>query len=79
MLNLLYNRKSTSYITWIDNYEIDFIKRKEDQTIVRGVVKKLLDHYQKAEVKKAISGNLCRCTGYVKIIEAITKVAAQGR
>jgi carbon-monoxide dehydrogenase small subunit len=23
------------------------------------------------EVKKAISGNICRCTGYVKIVEAI--------
>ena len=27
------------------------------------------------EVKQAISGNLCRCTGYVKIIEAITATA----
>jgi len=27
------------------------------------------------EVKEAISGNLCRCTGYVKIIEAIEAVA----
>ena len=27
------------------------------------------------EVKKAISGNLCRCTGYVKIVDAILTVA----
>ena len=32
-------------------------------------------HPSEGELKKAISGNLCRCTGYVKIMEAILSVS----
>lgn len=28
-----------------------------------------------AEIREALSGNLCRCTGYVQIIEAVKKAA----
>ncbi|PIX25072.1 MAG: (2Fe-2S)-binding protein, partial [Deltaproteobacteria bacterium CG_4_8_14_3_um_filter_45_9] len=34
-------------------------------------------HPSEGEVKKAISGNLCRCTGYVKIVEAILSVTSK--
>ncbi len=29
------------------------------------------------EIREALSGNLCRCTGYVKIFEAVRRAAAQ--
>ena len=35
-------------------------------------------HPTTEEIKVAISGNLCRCTGYVKIIQAIQQAAQQG-
>ena len=40
--------------------------------------KALLDHNPKPtreEIREAISGNLCRCTGYTKIVDAIEAVA----
>jgi carbon-monoxide dehydrogenase small subunit len=45
-------------------------------------VKALLDRNPnptEEEVREAISGNLCRCTGYVKIIEAAMVAVGQGR
>jgi aerobic carbon-monoxide dehydrogenase small subunit len=43
--------------------------------------KAFLDHHPRPsedEVKTAISGNLCRCTGYVKIVEAILAASGTG-
>ncbi|MBC7259342.1 MAG: (2Fe-2S)-binding protein [Chloroflexi bacterium] len=42
--------------------------------------KALLDENPKPtreEVKEALSGNLCRCTGYVKIVEAVLAAAGE--
>jgi carbon-monoxide dehydrogenase small subunit len=32
-----------------------------------------------AEIREAISGNLCRCTGYVQIVEAVAQAAKKAR
>ncbi|MGI9953264.1 (2Fe-2S)-binding protein [Moorellaceae bacterium AZ2] len=40
--------------------------------------KALLDrepHPTREQIKEALSGNLCRCTGYVKIVQAVEKAA----
>jgi carbon-monoxide dehydrogenase small subunit len=44
--------------------------------------KGLLDEHPnptEEEVRRAISGNLCRCTGYVKIVDAILSAAEKTR
>jgi carbon-monoxide dehydrogenase small subunit len=30
------------------------------------------------EIKEGLSGNLCRCTGYIQIFEAVARAARQG-
>ena len=46
------------------------------------VAKELLAHNDRPtreEIKEALSGNLCRCTGYLKIYEAVELAAARMR
>ena len=37
------------------------------------------DHPDTHEVRKALEGNLCRCTGYNRILKAVSRAAAKLR
>jgi aerobic-type carbon monoxide dehydrogenase small subunit (CoxS/CutS family) len=34
-------------------------------------------HPSRERIEEALGGNICRCTGYVKIIEAVQSAAAE--
>ncbi len=44
----------------------------------RGLLSRVADP-DDAEIREAIAGNLCRCTGYVQIVEAVRLAAARLR
>jgi aerobic-type carbon monoxide dehydrogenase small subunit (CoxS/CutS family) len=46
--------------------------------VAEELLKKLPDP-SRAEIQEALSGNLCRCTGYIKIYEAVELAAARMR
>ncbi len=46
------------------------------------ISKALIDrnpHPTEEEIRNSLSGNLCRCTGYVKIVNAVKRVAEGGK
>ena len=36
-------------------------------------------HPSREEIRQSLAGNLCRCTGYLKVFEAVELAAARGR
>jgi len=87
---LLAMQANGSKITTIEGLETDELHPIQDTFVRKGAIqcgfcspgmilsaKSLLDknpNPNRTEIRKAISGNLCRCTGYHKIIDAVESV-----
>ena len=49
------------------------LKKRNGGTLTEDEITYMIDGYTREEIRREISGNFCRCTGYENILNAIEK------